>query len=260
MPNILHPKNVSQFSISKIGEDDDENKDSINYSEKFNRFALSDGVSGASYSGEWANILTNGFVEKPFSENDFDIKWLTPLQINWFNVVPWKSLEDHPEYILRKAQDGGAATFLGGKFDLINEKTILKIWALGDTNLFLVRNHENILSFPLTTSKEFGIDPDMFFSLPKDVNDPTSSQVGRILYKEIDIQKNDMLICASDSISNWYIESLENPLYKSDGTTIFPWNKLEDISSMDHFRNFVSDKVKCKNMKNDESTLLVLRF
>jgi hypothetical protein len=261
--NPLNPKRVSQFSISKIGENDDDNKDSVTYSEKFNRFALSDGVSGASYSREWAHLLTTGFVKNPFVKNDFDIKsWITPLQIAWYNTVPWESLQSKstPEYMLRKAEDGGAATFLGGLFFTINEKTILKICALGDTNLFLVRGNENILSFPLTVSEEFGIDPDMFFSLPKDVNDPTSSQVGKLLYTEIDIQKDDLLICASDSISNWYVDSLKNPFYKSDGTAILPWIKLEQISSKDEFRNFITEKVNCKKMKNDDSTLLILRF
>jgi len=53
---------------------------------------------------------------------------------------------------------------------------------------------------------------------------------------------------------------LKNPFYKSDGTAILPWIKLEQISSKDEFRNFITEKVNCKKMKNDDSTLLILRF
>lgn len=250
--------NVSQFSISKIGEDKNQNYDSLNWSKKFHRFALADGVSGASYSKEWSDILTNGFIEKSFPENDFELKdWITPLQLTWYHTVPWDRLEDpkNPSYMAEKAREGGAATFLGGIFDVRDEKITLKIWALGDTNLFLVRDSETIFCFPLTTSEEFGIDPDMFFSLPKEGDDSklTKNFAGNIKYKEIEIQKDDMIICASDAISKWYIDSLDNP-------SILPWIELDQITNEDEFVEFISDKVKCKNMKNDDSTLFILRF
>jgi hypothetical protein len=252
-------KKTTKFSIPKIGEDEEQNKDSVNYSDEFNRFALSDGVSGSSYSKEWADLLTKGFVEKPFMKENFDLKsWITPLQITWYNAIPWETLEDptkHPHYVAEKAREGGSATFVGGYFEEIDQKIFLKTWALGDSNLFLVREGQNILSFPLTTSEEFGIDPDMFFSLPKDIENSTETRtyVGEIKYKEIEILENDLIICASDSISKWYIDSLDNP-------AILPWMELEQIFSIDDFKNFISDKVKCKNLKNDDSSIIVMRF
>ena len=223
------------------------------------RFALSDGVSGASYSREWAELLTNGFIENSFLEKDFEIKsWITPLQLAWYENIPWKRLEDptiHTEGVAEKARKGGSATFLGGLFEIFEEKLILKVWALGDTNLFIVRDGENITSFPLITSEEFGIDPDMFFSLPRNVesSQDSISHVGELKFLKVEIQKDDVVICSSDSISKWYVDSLDNP-------SILPWIELDNVTNIDEFRDFVTDKVQCKNMKNDDSTLLVMRF
>lgn len=256
-------KKITYFTISKIREEQSDNKDSIRISPDHEKFAISDGVSGSSYSKEWADFLTEGFVNNPFEEENLEVKmWVSPLQKKWYDDIPWDELRapDRPSYFYEKASDGSQATLLGGVFEKNEEKLYLKLWALGDTNLFLIRNNENILSFPIENSDDYGIDPSLFFSIPK--RDEKTNEVihhnGEIKFKKIEIIKDDLIICVTDGIGKWYMESIEGKTIET--SSVIPWMDLIQISNEKEFHDFIKDKVDLKEMKNDDSTMLVMRF
>ena len=245
---------VKKFSISKIGENDDENKDSVDFNKNNGVFCISDGVSGASYSRDWSKLIVSNFIKNPFETNNIELSsWLGPIQLEWYNLVPWEKLQEMDVNFLEKAQNGASATFLGGRILEIEKQIILKLWAIGDSNLFIIRDWMCIDSFPIDDFKKFGIDPDMLFSMSKSIDGEIICMKGSMIFKELNLQKNDIIIAASDSISEWFLKNKENP---SDQ----PWIELCGLNTMDEFKNWVEDKVKCKNMKNDDSTLLVIEI
>jgi len=245
---------VKKFSISKIGENDDENKDSVDFNKNNGVFCISDGVSGASYSRDWSKLIVSNFIKNPFETNNIELSsWLGPIQLEWYNLVPWEKLQEMDVNFLEKAQNGASATFLGGRILETEKQIILKLWAIGDSNLFIIRDWMCIDSFPIDDFEKFGIDPDMLFSLSKSVDNEIICMKGNMIFKELNLQKNDIIIAASDSISEWFLKNKENP---SDQ----PWIELCGLNTMDEFKNWVEDKVKCKNMKNDDSTLLVIEI
>ena len=254
MNNAEYISKIKKFSISKIGEEDKENKDSVDFNKFNGAFCISDGVSGASFSRDWSKLIVSNFIENPFETNDVELSsWLGPIQKKWFDLVPWEKLQEKGEGFYEKAQDGGSATFLGGHILEIEKQIILKLWAIGDSNLFVIRDWMCVDSFPIDDFEEFGIDPDMLFSMSKSIDDKITCMKGTMIFKEFNLKKGDILIAASDSISEWFLKNKENP---SDQ----PWIELCGINSLDEFKNWVEDKVKCKNMKNDDSTLLVVEI
>jgi len=256
-------KKVEFFSISKIGNEIQDNKDSIRFNQKERRFAISDGVSGTSYSKEWANLLTESFVEAPFNEPEPDIKkWIYPLQVSWYNSVPWDRLINSKGGVdsYEKAMDGAAATFLAGVIEDSGGKVILKAWALGDTNLFIVRNDENVFSFPLKSSEDFSLYTSQIFSTPKKIepSEELINYVGKFEYMAEEIHHGDIVICSSDSISKWYLESIEHKTLEN--ISVIPWHELLSLDSEEKFHSFIREKIDIENMKNDDSTLLVMKF
>ena len=115
MNNAEYISKIKKFSISKIGEEDNENKDSVDFNKFNGAFCISDGVSGASFSRVWSKLIVSNFIENPFETNDVELSsWLGPIQKKWFDLVPWEKLQEKGEGFYEKAQDGGSATFLGG--------------------------------------------------------------------------------------------------------------------------------------------------
>lgn len=263
---------IANFSIAKESEPDFDNNDSISVSEEKSCFCVSDGVTGSFYSRDWAILLTNNFIENTSlleisdisQEGDMKLlsKWLNPIQEKWHLSIPWEKFENASEIRKKYFNDGGKATFLGGKVDIINGKKILKIFAVGDSNLFLVRNDTNVLSFPLTNSEEFTSVPNQLFS--KERMDPSTQKMssisGIVKSMTIDIQKDDSIIAATDAVSRWYINTLESDHIET-AKNLFsnPWSELFEIKDIKNFKEFVYDKKYLRLMHSDDASLLILK-
>ena len=66
MNNTEYILKIKKFSMSKIGEEDNENKDSMDFNKFNGAFCISDGVSGASFSRDWSKLIVSNFIENPF--------------------------------------------------------------------------------------------------------------------------------------------------------------------------------------------------
>ena len=169
-------------------------------------------------------------------------------------------------YLYEKAQLGAGATFLGGEIKKIENKKILKAWALGDTNLFVIRQNNNLISFPIRESKYFSTKTDQFVSIPHDIASLNKiiSYYGEIKSLELEILEDDIIICSTDSISAWYLQNLEsNHLLKYNPMRLLvetPWNQLLKITNLEEFKEFIKKKINTEKMKNDDSTIFVLRI
>ena len=282
MNDVRYISEAKKFSIEKKDEKVDQNKDSVDFNMNNGLFCVSDGVSGDSFSGNWSRLIVGNFMKNPFVTNDVELlSWIGPVQLEWFNQVPWEEMRLKKEFQnTEKAYRGAGATFLGGHILRINKQIILKTWAIGDCNLFIIRDRDCIFSFPLDDFNKFGNHPDRLLSIsnkienkidtpsatpppttPKYTNkkiddktdDKYSSSKGSLIFKEFNLQKDDIIIAASDAISEWFLKNCLNPNDQ-------PWIELCNLNNIDEFRTWVKDKRDSKNIKNDDSTLLIVKI
>ena len=271
MNNVRYIFEAKKFSIEKKDEKVDQNKDSVDFNMNNGLFCVSDGVSGDSFSGIWSRLIVSNFMKNPFVTNDVKLpSWIGPVQLEWYHQIPWQEMRLKNEFQnTEKAYLGAGATFLGGHILRINKQIILKTWAIGDCNLFIIRNRDCIFSFPLDDFKKFGIHPDRLLSISSKISDKIenkienkidgktedkfSSSIGSFIFKEFNLQKDDIIIAGSDAISEWF---LKNCLNLNDQ----PWIELCNLNNIDEFRTWVKDKRDSKNIKNDDSTLLITKI
>ena len=115
--------------------------------------AICDGASEAAFSREWANILTDAFISRPLDLENLDgpvlTNWLGPCESEWNEGVPWERIPWHGE---AKTRAGSLAALLGLTVELTPNRSGGFPWravAIGDCCLFVVREGELEVSFPL---------------------------------------------------------------------------------------------------------------
>ncbi|QVL34390.1 hypothetical protein KIH39_10930 [Telmatocola sphagniphila] len=243
------PFRWSSFSQPKKGHSLAEYEDSAAADLSVCRFAIADGASESSYSGEWANKLTFGFIENSLLQapNGW-ADWLPPLQKLWANSVP-ASPENISWFAEEKLHDGAFATFLGLEFTLLpNERTYQAI-AVGDSCLFHVRDDKLVKAFPLQAASEFSSRPALLSSKPRSAGKTPMEK--RLLANFL---PGDIFYLMTDALACWFLTELESGKK--------PWLDLNDIRSLPtpemFFETWVTTQRESAALKNDDITLLVI--
>lgn len=190
-------------------------EDASSRSEKTGRAVIADGVSSAIFSRTWARLLTRTAVANPPSVND-DVglmQWVGDLQKLWRDGINFKGL---PWNLKPKATSTGAqATLLlieiepsgvaaGAEAASQPAEYRLQAHALGDCNLFLIRNGEQLLSFPMTDSASFASPPDVFSSIAKNV-----AYAAKFQHLDNRCREGDLLVACTDAIGLWAMQEYE---------------------------------------------------
>ena len=185
-----------------------EYEDAYCVSEKHGRVAVADGVSSAIFSRRWARLLVNAAVMAPpdFAYEASVQAWLTPLQQSWRSEINFASLPWHQK---PKAMSIGAQSTLVC-LELVpgslGEESAehgheIKITALGDCVVFLIRNNEKLFSFPLVDSSEFAAPPQIFSSIARGV-----SYVEHITVRSSECLEGDLVVVCSDAVGLWAMQ------------------------------------------------------
>lgn len=195
--------------------------------------ALSDGATESSFAREWAKELVNAFVNRGVED------WLSPLQVTW---QQWLKNQNLSWFAKRKAEKGAYATFLSLE---IRADLSWQALAVGDSCLFVVRDHHFQTSFPLQSSHEFN-------NRPKLVG--THVKIPNVSFFKIngEAQVGDRFYLTTDAIACWIFKQLESNQN--------PWLKLDQISSQELFASWVSELRDQYAIANDDTTLLCLKI
>jgi serine/threonine protein phosphatase PrpC len=234
---------IINFTTQKNGESKKGNQDSFKIDEQNKIFAISDGVSRSSFSNIWSKKIVEEFVKNPFETKTIDKifleKWLYPVKLNLDEEI---SKLDIPPMILDVAkEDGSSTTLLGGVIKKEKKKKIC-LWAVGDTNIFQIRQNKINDLFPIKklsgfTSKTFAITS----FLDKNNID--------FLYTEWSIRSGDILVLATDAFSQWFLDS-----YLKGQK---PWKKME--KNMGKMEEFIEKLRHDKKIENDDVTFIMIR-
>jgi hypothetical protein len=239
-----HFELIQSFSVQKAGNLIAECED-IWHCVKRNpmvSIALSDGATESSFAREWARELVKAFVNRDLPWQEVYVcaaSWLLPLQTSW---QQWLAHQDLSWFAKRKAGEGAFATFVSLEvFADLSWKSI----AVGDSCLFIVRDHCLQTSFPLQKSHEFNNRPKLIGTNVKAANINISQIHG-------DAKFGDRFYLTTDAIACWIFKQLE--------ANQDPWVKLDEISSQDLFAAWVTELRDRHEIANDDTTLLCLKI
>ena len=242
-----------QFWTPKEGNRPDEYEDAarVVYSDSVELalIALCDGASEAAFSREWAQILTDAFISRPLDLSALDdaalTDWLARCESEWNEAVPWDRIPWHGE---AKARAGALATLLGMTVDLAPNDSGGFPWqafAIGDCCLFVVRDGELKISFPLEESGQFNNTPPLICSNPANNQDLWEG----VCQLSGEFRRGDMIFLASDAAAAWLLQEREN-----GGQ---PWQALGELEPAD-WEGWVQQRRDERAMRNDDSTLIVI--
>ena len=206
------------------------------------KIAIADGATESSFAKEWAEILTEGFSEHSFSKDDIHTT-LTELRRIWKTKINENGL---PWYAQEKLQSGAFAAFLGLEIDFIKKKW--QSLAVGDCCIFLVRDEELLISSPIEKYEDFGNNPYAISSNPTQNIDIEK----HFISEECDFKQGDMLILASDAIAAWVLKSI------TEGERV--WETIIDRFENEDFEVWLNEQRTNKQIKNDDTTLILIEF
>jgi len=245
---MLKAKILSKEVLPKSGNTVAECEDALSFKQtkSFLKVALADGATESSFAKEWANLLTIDLVKS----KNFSLKYITgrlpTLRNLWLSEVTKIPL---PWYAEAKLEKGAFSTLLGMTIDL--KKNIYSCIGIGDCCLFQVRSDDMIFSFPVQKSSEFSNSP-FLLTTKKDDDKELKAYLKKAKGK---IEKGDYLFLMSDALAYWFASENE----KGEK----PWEILLGISedtSKNAFEDWLNIKRREKQIKNDDTTLLIIEI
>ncbi len=260
---------VQVFWLPKKGNSTEEYEDAYGCSEETGIFAIADGATESSFSEIWAQVLTRQFVAAPPlgapPEPERLKQWLTPLQREWHANINWARL---PWYAEEKARTGAFAALLGLKFIAPAAEPPPSIFsrllglfkkppdrsprwqalAIGDSNMFHVRDNTLIRAFPLERAEQFNSRPMLLGSNPE-LNNRIWNQ---FRFLEGDYRPGDMFLMATDALAKWFLERHE--------AGAKPWTTLTSLKTESDFHQFVQDLREKSQVRNDDTTLMFCQW
>ena len=211
--------------------------------------AICDGASEAAFSREWANILTDAFVSRPLDLENLDgpvlSNWLGPCASEWNEAVPWERIPWHGE---AKTRAGSLAALLGLTIELTPDRSGKFPWravAIGDCCLFVVREGELEVSFPLDESGQFNSTPSLICSNP----DNSGNLWEQVRQLSGEFRQDDLILLASDALAAWFLQQHESRAR--------PWETLLELEAAE-WEGWVQERRQERSMRNDDSTLIVV--
>ena len=214
------------------------------------RIAICDGASESAFARDWAQILANALVRRPLDLNGLDETafsgWLEQCEGEWNSVVPWDRIPWHGE---AKTRSGALATALGVEVDLAPGGSGGYPWravAVGDCCLFVVRDNELALSFPMLESGQFNSTPPLICSNP--VN---NGGIWSALHQRSgEFVSGDLVILATDALGCWILQEQEAGRR--------PWEVLQSLDSPAEWEAWVETQRTHRAMRNDDTTLVMV--
>ncbi len=255
--------------MPKEGNSADEYEDAYSCSPADGHFAIADGATESSFADLWAQCLVHRYTAQPLDGAPTPTAafetWLSPLQKEWHASINWERL---PWYAEEKARTGAFATLLGVKFMAPKEeekpsffsklfrgfskpKPSSLRWraiAVGDSNMFQIRNNTLLHKWPIELAAQFDSRPVLLSSNPKK-NAPVWQEVKHL---EGDYQHNDTFILATDALAKWFLQQFEA------GNR--PWNTLGAIKSEDEYASFITKLRKSSSLRNDDTTMVIFNW
>ena len=243
------------FWIAKAGNCPEEYEDAfrVDYLEdprsELANAAISDGASDSVFAREWSKVLTDSFVDRPLDipelTEDSLKEWLHLGQDEWKSGIAWSEIPWHGE---AKARVGAFATLLGLTISTNMESAdslICHAIAVGDSCLFIVRDDQLLLSFPIEDAAQFDNNPALVCSNPAN----SKGLWERVNFCSAECTSEDLLILTSDALACWFLAG------NSAGEK--PWRALSALDDC-HWDDWIEQQRSAGLLHNDDTTLVII--
>lgn len=234
------PFRLTAWRAPKAGSPREECEDRYAYDAKRHLFAIADGATESSFSGQWAGLLVKRFVAEPavLKSGQWET-WLPPLQERWRGQV---GVRDMPWYAQAKAEKGAYAAFLGLAINNEHWRAV----AVGDCCLFQLRSGKPMRAFPIGRSEDFGSRPWLIGTgtPPADI-----AGLGKERRCQADWEEGDRFLLMTDALAKWFLQRCEE---KEDPEA------LADLLSLgkDEFNGQIEVQRQCGRLQDDDVTML----
>lgn len=207
------------------------------------RCAAADGATETSFSGLWARLMCEAFVDDKFDIEELQAKWLAEVS---GKELPW--------YAEEKLASGAFATIIGLQLKEEKKSISWTVRALGDSCFFAIRENSIQQAIPLSNWEDFNYNP----ALISTRNESNTGVFETERNESGSCKKGDILYLMTDAISKWFLHrNVEN----GDAVEI-----LEAIENADQFAQFVEIERSTKTedgrfmMPNDDVTWTRVAF
>lgn len=239
------------FWLPKHGSSDDEYEDAfcpkgdIAQDKRVFRCAVADGATETSFSGLWAQLLTNAYVDE-----DIDLNLLA----NTWKLQTTKV--DQPWYVEEKRASGAFAALVGLTIKASKDKRehsgTWESTAVGDSCLFQIRKKELLTCYPLDKWQQFNSSPSLLSSNTQNNSDELIDKLSETI--EDEWRSGDIFYLMSDAIACWFLRQHEEM-----EDAIAQVSKLSSIKAVttlvDAERRHKDDSGRVW-MRNDDVTLM----
>jgi hypothetical protein len=204
--------------------------------------AIGDGATETSYSGLWANLLTEAFAQNPSVEGL--LRNIPETRVAWRNQTSSKPL---PWYAEQKLAKGAFATLLGLTISQNDNDPDLQ-WeahAVGDSCLFHVTKDGVKATFPINKAADLNLNPTLLCSVYQEgenLRELFSTTTGKL-------QVGERIYLVTDALAGWILRGLEND--EKPFESIYQATRTEG-----GFLALVEGWREAKAIKNDDCTLL----
>jgi hypothetical protein len=229
-------------STPKDSQHTELNEDAWQFSEGFQRWALSDGASESYDSKTWARLLVARYIDDP----DVNPAWVDAIVQSYSNSVDTSILKWSEAHAYER---GSFATLIGVM--QLEGTPLLKVLAIGDSLIIHLRKSEFLTSYPYVTAHEFDARPQLLSTV-----DSSNRFVheNEFLTKKSSctwtLEHGDHIYLMTDAVGQWVLRELRD----SDSSLTV----LESLGTADAFSALVFKLREERRMKFDDSTLVRL--
>ena len=228
--------NARRYTAPKGGRTPDENEDAAD-GERYPGvlcFAIADGATESSYSGEWARLLVK-FAAVGRRRSVSDRTLLASIQAEWRRGIP----KELPWYAAEKVEKGAFAAFLLLK---IGPSLNWSARSIGDCCLFQVRAGRLVTRWPFTHPSQFDNHPFLLGS-----RSTYESLKGHINQADGEWELGDEFWLATDALAHW--------LLTQHVTGAWPPVGLAGVGDANGFQAWV-EASRREGLRNDDTTLV----
>ncbi|MCF2494270.1 hypothetical protein [Dyadobacter chenhuakuii] len=240
---------IKGFITSKKNELYSDCADNYNFSQEYNKFAISDGVSKSFFPKIWSKHLVKNYV---FHDHLNQGEFIKKSQEDWQEEVDIRMQLENVKYYTRNAYNNkvpGLATFVGLQF-LVDKKT----WtaqALGDSFLFFVPRGSTQLENETTilSSKSQPIVFDNFPDYLSSIGNNHKGHEEKIIDETL---AEGTFYLMTDALAEWFLKGIGIKQ---------AIEKLENIATQEHFLfSIIEDERNSNRLNDDDSAILIIEL
>ena len=209
------------------------------------RVAVADGVTESLFSGIWADLVVNSYVEKGdelLTASGLESPHQEFVQKSSQQILQMPDTQHW--FMYEKLERGSHVTFAAVEF-FSPEK--IQALAVGDSCIFW-RNGENeeVGMLPELSPEDFGAFPTSICHLPRTWQ--TLNQ--KIIRKEVHLKDAFQIVLCTDALACWLVKEL--------GNDFSAWEQLFHIPDAIYFTDFIATLRERKEIRNDDVTLVLI--